>query len=74
VDPVVAQKKQAFATIYMQLWGEPATDGYLTAAAKSGMNIWEFALRERQKPAYFTTKSGKDAVFGWVEKMAQAGL
>jgi hypothetical protein len=74
VDPVVAQKKSAFGTIYMQLWGEPATDAYLTAAAKSGMNIWEFALRERSKPAYFTTKHGKDQIFSWVEKMANAGL
>lgn len=64
----------AFSTIYMQLWGEPATEDYLRQAAQSGMNIWEFALRERSKPAYFTTKSGKDSIFSWVEKMASAGL
>jgi len=55
VDPVVQQKMSAFASIYMQLWGEPATEAYLKSAANSGMNTWEFAAAEREKPAWATT-------------------
>lgn len=55
VDPVVAEKESLFKSIYLSLWGEPPTQDYIMAAAKSGMNSYEFEQHERAKPAFAQT-------------------
>lgn len=57
VDPVVAQKESLFQSIYVSLWGEPATEAYLKSAAQSGMNTFEFQAHEMSKPAFADTKT-----------------
>jgi hypothetical protein len=74
VDPVIQQKISAFKSVYFELWGEPATEAYLTSAAQKGWSVAEFAANERGKPAWWTTKQAKDATFAWVERRASLGL
>lgn len=54
------QRMAMLQSVYSQIWGEPATEAYLRKAVNQGLNIWEFAFRERQKPAYFGSKPYKD--------------
>lgn len=74
VDPVVAQKMNLFNQIYMQLWGEPATEAYLKAAANSGMNTWEFARAEREKPAWADTDAYKKKADDLATMLANLGV
>lgn len=74
VDPVIAQKASQFQSIYQQIWGEPAPTDYLMAAAKQGLNTWEFAFQERSKPAYIGSKGYKDQVDQWASLLHQMGV
>ena len=42
-----------FQSVYQQLWGETATEAYIKSAINKGLNVWEFADKERHKPAWF---------------------
>jgi len=74
VDPVVAQKMNLFQSIYMGLWGEPATEAYLKAAANSGLNTWEFAAAERAKPAWADTDAYKSKADELATMLANLGV
>jgi hypothetical protein len=74
VDPIVAQKMSLFRSIYMQLWGEPATEAYLKSAAASGMNTWEFARAERNKPAWADTDVYKKKTEDLATMIANLGV
>lgn len=72
VDPIVARRESMFQQLYMQLWGEPATEAYIKSAANSGLNSWEFAAREKAKPEWSQTEAYKkqaqslaDMIRGW---------
>lgn len=74
VDPVIAQKMSLFRSSYIALWGEPPTEAYLKSAATSGLNLAEFTLQEKLKPAYLTTKSFRDGFGSRRDMLAQAGV
>src|SRR5437868_2086867 len=74
VDPVIAEKESLFQSIYVKLWGEPATEAYLKAAANSGENTWEFTARERAKPEWADTKAYKDQAQSIADLLTQLGL
>lgn len=42
-------------SVYLRVWGVPPPPGYLEAVAQQGINVYEFELMERQKPAYKLT-------------------
>lgn len=72
VDPVVARKVALFQSIYMSLWGEPATENYLKGF--KDMNSYEFALNERMKPAWLQTKAFKDQFANGSDLFKQIGI
>ena len=74
VDPVVAQKMNLFQSIYIGLWGEPATEAYLKSAVNSGVNTWEFAAAEREKPAWATTDVYKNKAEELATMLANLGV
>jgi len=74
IDPVVAQKMNLFQSIYMGLWGEPATEAYLKSAANSGLNTWEFAAAERAKPAWADTDAYKKKAEDLATMLANLGV
>jgi hypothetical protein len=74
VDPIVARREAMFQSIYMSLWGEPATEGYIKSIAKGGLNSYEFSLMERSKPAWQQTKAFKDAFAARAGVLKQIGL
>lgn len=74
VDPIVQRRMAMFQTVYTQLWGEPATEAYLKAAANSGMNSWEFARQERNKPAWADTGAYKKKTEELATLLANLGL
>jgi hypothetical protein len=73
-DRVKAQKFSMFQSEYAQLWGEPATEDYIKAAVNAGLNKWEFASRERQKPAFRHTETYRDKASALAELLHQLGL
>ena len=74
IDPVVAQKMNLFQSIYIGLWGEPATESYLKSAVNSGVNTWEFAAAEREKPAWATTDVYKNKAEELATMLANLGV
>ena len=73
-DAVKRTKMQQFAQIYQQLWGEPASEGYLIQAVNSGMNTWEFARQERNKPAWADTGAYKKKADELATLLANLGV
>ncbi len=61
-----------FQSIYSALWGEPATEAYLKQF--HDLNSYEFALQERQKPAWLQTKAFKDQFAGGASLLKQLGI
>ena len=74
VDPVVAQKMNLFRQVYISLWGEPPTEAYIKSAANSGMNSWEFARQERNKPAWADTDVYKKKADELATMLANLGV
>ena len=74
VDPVIARKMADFQAIYIQLWGEPATEAYLKSLANKGLNRWEFEELERNKPAFRRTETYRDQGSSLAELLAQLGV
>ena len=74
VDPIIARRESMYQQVYSAIWGEPATEDYLKQAANEGLNIWEFAYRERTKPAFFGSKTYKDKADQWVSLLKQMGV
>jgi hypothetical protein len=62
-----ASEGSQFAQVYQDIWGEPETENYLIKAVNEGLNVWEFALQERQKPAFAQTNTFKDVFSRWAE-------
>lgn len=73
-DPVEEQKKSLFRQIYIQLWGEPPTEAYVKAAANSGLNTWEFAELERNKPAFSQTETYKKKAQSLADLLLSMGV
>ena len=73
-DAVKRQKMSMFATIYQQLWGEPATEEYLMKAVNAGLNSWEFTAEERTKPAFATTDVYRDQARDLATLLANLGV
>jgi Plant Basic Secretory Protein. len=73
-DAVKRTKEQMFAQVYEQLWGEPATEAYLMKAVNEGLNSFEFAARERQKPEFADTKTYQDQARGLRDVFSQLGV
>jgi len=61
IDPIVAKRMALFSSIYLSIWGEPATDAYLRSAANRGWNSYEFAVNERSKPAYLMSRNFEES-------------
>lgn len=74
VDPIQARREAMFQQVYMQLWGEPATEAYIKQAANGGLNSYEFALQEKSKPAWIQTKAFKDAYDGVAGMLSRLGI
>ena len=72
-DAVKRTKMQQFAQLYQQLWGEPATEDYLAKAVNAGLNTWEFAEMERNKPAFSKTGTYKSKGQGYADVLASLG-
>jgi hypothetical protein len=72
-DAVKREKASTFAQIYMNLWGEPATEEYLIAAVNEGLNAFEFTEREKQKPAFAKTPLYKETALSLRDLISQIG-
>lgn len=73
-DAQARRKAATFASIYEQLWGEPATENYIVQQVNQGLNSYEFALNERQKPAWLMSKAFKDTLASRVSLFHSLGL
>jgi hydroxypyruvate isomerase len=63
-----------FQSVYTQLWGEPATEAYLKAAAKAGLNVTEFAWRERHKPEFVQSESFRNKASSLADMLHSMGV
>ena len=51
-DPLVG----AGSSLYFQLWGQKAPQGYIEGLVKKGYNLIEIEMHERSKPAFSKTE------------------
>ena len=69
--PLIAAAKSK----YFALWGQPAPADYIERLIHSGLNIFEFELNERAKPAFRRTKTYRDeADSRWVAQLRSLGV
>jgi hypothetical protein len=68
--PLISAAKQ----VYMKLWGQAPPSNYVEQAIHSGMNIWEFEDKERNKPAFRKTKTYRTEADALAALLHQMGI
>ena len=57
--------------LYFSLWGQVPPTGYIEKLVKSGMNLFEIELHEREKPAFRKTKTYRDEASSYINYLTQ---
>jgi hypothetical protein len=66
-DLMIAQ----LSSVYFRLWGIPPPEGYVEKQVDAGVNVYEFEMNERMKPAFRLTMTFRDQQSSFAQVAAQ---